>query len=286
MSGVRTIIDAHQHYWKLDRGDYGWLTPEAGPTLYRDYDPQDLKPELERAGVRRTIVVQAAQTHAETAYMLELAENDDTIAGVVGWLNFKDPQWRDVLATFRGHPKFVGVRVMIQEMADPAEVLEARSVEALRELASLGLPVDLLIVSGQLPETVELLRRVPGLHAVIDHIGKPRIGEGIFEPWASQMKAIAEENPAVYCKLSGMLTEADHASWTREQFVAYVRHVVSCFGTDRVMFGSDWPVCLLAGSYADVLDVLASALPEGLSEQQLAAIYGSNAATFYKLSTD
>ena len=242
-----------------------------------------MEPELARAGIRQSIVVQAAQTHAETAYMLELAERTESIAGVVGWSSFQDPNWRDVLKIFRAHPKFLGVRVMLQEMRDAAEVLEPNSLEALRHLAEIGLPVDLLMQSSQLPETIALLKQVPNLHAVIDHIGKPRIGEDRFEPWASQMREIAANHPGVYCKLSGMLTEADHEAWKPEQFTAYVRHVVACFGIGRVMFGSDWPVCLLAGSYADVREVLRAALPEELTEAQLAAVYGDNAAAFYKL---
>ncbi|QHW33922.1 amidohydrolase family protein [Paenibacillus rhizovicinus] len=279
-------IDSHQHYWKLDRGDYGWLTPEAGPILYRDYAPGDLEPELERAGFQRTIVVQAAQTHAETDYMLELADHSESIAGVVGWLDFQAPDWRSALERFHANPKFVGIRVMIQEMEDASEVLQPYSVEALQVLADIGLPVDLVMRAHQLPETIELLKRVPGLRAVIDHIGKPQIAQGIFEPWASQIKELADSNPGLYCKLSGLLTEADHQSWQPEQFTAYVRHVVECFGIERVMFGSDWPVCLLAGSYEDVRSVLRAALPEALTEQQLAAVYGDNAAAFYKLPAE
>ncbi|AZN42442.1 amidohydrolase family protein [Paenibacillus albus] len=277
-------IDAHQHYWKLDRGDYGWLTPEAGPVLYRDYGPADLEPELERAGVSRTIIVQAATTHAETDYMLQLAEQSESVAGVVGWLDFADPKWRQALESFSSHPKFVGIRVMIQDMEDAREVLQPHYVEALQELAAIQLPVDLVLKSHQLPVVIQLLKQVPGLHTVIDHIAKPRIGEGVFEPWASQMKELTETFPGVYCKLSGMITEANHQEWEPEQFVSYVRHIVDVFGTKRVMFGSDWPVCLLAGSYGDVCDVLASALPSTLEAEELEAIYGGNAAAFYKLT--
>ncbi|SDX15656.1 amidohydrolase [Paenibacillus sp. CF384] len=277
-------IDAHQHYWKLDRGDYGWLTPAAGPILFRDYGPADLEPELETAGVTRTIVVQAAATHEETAYMLSLSDHADSIAGVVGWLDFQDPNWRSVLDGFREHPKFVGIRVMIQDMSDPFEALNPQSLEALRYLAEIKLPVDLLIVSHQLPATLALLKQVPDLHAVIDHIGKPQIREGILEPWASQMSEIAAQYPGIYCKLSGMITEAAHDDWKPEQFTSYVSHIVEVFGTERIMFGSDWPVCLLAGSYQDVCDVLDEALPTKLSDDQREALYGGNAAAFYKLS--
>nr|WP_206098495.1 amidohydrolase family protein [Paenibacillus montanisoli] len=277
-------IDAHQHYWKLDRGDYGWLTPKAGPVLYRDYAPEDLEPALAQAGVARTIVVQAAATHEETAYMLQLSDTTESIAGVVGWLDVHDPNWRSVLEGFRKHPKFAGIRIMIQDMQDPYESHHPNSLEALRYLAEIMLPVDLLITSGQLPATIELLRQVPGLHAVIDHIGKPQIREGIFEPWASLISEIAKSHPGVYCKLSGMLTEAAHDDWKPEQFTAYVRHIVEAFGTERIMFGSDWPVCLLAGSYQDVCDVLEAALPSSLSEREREALYGGNAASFYKLA--
>ncbi|WP_308635030.1 amidohydrolase family protein [Paenibacillus silvisoli] len=274
-------IDAHQHYWKLDRGDYGWLTPQAGPVLYRDYAPEDLAPALAQAGVARTIVVQAAATHEETAYMLQLSDANDSIAGVVGWLDFHDPNWRGVLESFRSHPKFVGIRIMIQDMSDPYESHHPNSLEALRYLAEIKLPVDILINSKQLPATIELLRQVPGLHAVIDHIGKPAIREGVFEPWAGQMSEIAATYPGIYCKLSGMLTEAAHDDWQPEQFTAYVRHIVEAFGTDRILFGSDWPVCLLAGSYQDVCDVLEAALPPTLTEREREALYGGNAAAFY-----
>jgi L-fuconolactonase len=275
-------IDAHQHYWKLDRGDYGWISSEM-TALYRDYLPPDLGPELSRNGIGRTILVQAAATHAETDFMLELADKHDSIAGVVGWLDFDDPAWQAAYERFKAHPKFAGIRVMIQEMKDPREALRPHVIEALRRFAAEGLPVDLLAVSHQLPAVIELLDLVPGLHAVIDHICKPQIAAAVFEPWAGQMKEIAERHPGVYCKLSGMVTEADHRQWKPEHFTPYVRHIVNAFGPGRLMFGSDWPVCLLAASYSQVLDVLRGALPDSLTEEELEAIYGGNAAKFYRV---
>lgn len=276
-------IDAHQHYWKLDRGDYGWLTPEGTPAIYRDFLPSDLEPELKRCGIDRTILVQAAATHAETTFMLQLSEKYESIAGVVGWLDLDDPEWPSVFETFRSYPKFVGFRLMIQEMKDAHDALRPHVIDALRQMAANDVPVDLLAVSHQLPVVVELLAQVPGLRAVIDHLCKPQIAAGVFEPWASQMREIAL-HPKVYCKLSGMVTEADHHAWKQEHFTAYVRHIVEIFGTDRVMYGSDWPVCLLAASYTQVHGLLGEVLPDSLTEAELEAIYGGNAAAFYKLN--
>jgi len=274
-------IDAHQHYWKLDRGDYGWLTPDAG-ILYRDYQPDDLLPHLRQHRLDGTILVQAAATHEETDYMLSLSESADTILGVVGWLDLHDPAYREHYERFSRHPKFVGFRVMIQDMPDANEVLEPDVVEALTYFAGKDVPVDLLVVSHQLDVVVELLERVPGLRGVIDHIAKPRIADGVLEPWTSQMSAIAK-HPNIYCKLSGMVTEADHASWKPQDFTAYIRPILELFGSDRVLFGSDWPVCLLAADYDQVVNVLEQALPESFSEQERTQLFGLNAKRFYKL---
>ncbi|MFK7696078.1 amidohydrolase family protein [Paenibacillus sp. HJGM_3] len=274
-------IDAHQHYWKLDRDDYGWLTP-AMPVLYRDYLPEHLRPHLEKHRIDATIVVQAAQTLEETDYLLDLAEQSHTIAGVVGWLDLFDPAYREQYERFAKHPKFVGFRVMIQEMPDARAVLEPAFVEALRYFADRDVPVDLLVVSHQLEPVVELLDRVPGLRGVIDHIAKPRIADGSLEPWKSQMESIAR-HPNMYCKLSGMVTEADHANWHVEEFTAYIEHAVRIFGYDRIMFGSDWPVCLLAGSYDQVIGLLPQCMPELTQEPVQAKLFGLNAKEFYKL---
>lgn len=276
-------IDSHQHFWRLDRGDYGWISPEM-TAIYRDFLPQDLEAHLDANGFDKSIVVQAAPTLGDTEFMLELADRSDRIAGVVGWIDLAGADYRQQLETFRRYPKFVGFRVMIQEMERAEDVLEPAFVEALRYAAAEDVPVDLLLRSGQLPPVLQLLERVPGLRGVIDHLAKPDIAGGQWEPWSSQMvQAASHKN--IYCKLSGMVTEADARSWKPEQFVRYVRHIVQAFGPDRVMFGSDWPVCLLAASYDQVVDVLAQALPGELSEADKANIYGGNALRFYKLES-
>lgn len=274
-------IDAHQHYWKIDRGDYGWIAPEL-PVLYRDFLPADMAPLLHAHRMDGSIAVQAAPTLEETDYLLSLADQSDSILGVVGWLDLFDPGHRSHYDRFRRHPKFVGFRIMIQEMTDVSRILEPAFVEALRGYAREDVPVDLLLRSDQLEPTVRLLKSVPGLRAVIDHIAKPRIKDGELEPWLSFMKEIAKL-PNIRCKLSGMVTEADPRHWRPEHFTAYIRHALSLFGPDRVMFGSDWPVCLLAAEYDQVMDVLLHALPDGMGPEDQAKLFGGNAKAFYKL---
>jgi L-fuconolactonase len=274
-------IDAHQHFWQLRRGDYGWISPDM-KAIYRDFGPADLSEHLQKNGIHKSIVVQAAPTLKDTEFMLELAEGDESIAGVVGWLDLRSPDYREQYQAFKKHPSFVGIRVMIQEMEDADEVLQPAFVDALRFFAEEGLPVDLLMRSQQLPSVLKLLKVVPNLHAVIDHIAKPQIIEGQWEPWAAQMEEIASY-PNIYCKLSGMVTEADHENWKAEQITPYIRHIVRIFGTGRVMFGSDWPVCLLAASYDEVVQILEQGLTEAINEQEKEALFGGNAVKFYRL---
>ncbi len=274
-------IDAHQHYWQIDRGDYGWITPSL-PIIYRDLLPRDLAPHRIKHELDGSIVVQAAPTYDETDYLLSLADESPSILGVVGWLDLFDQDHRSHYNRFKRNPKFVGFRIMIQDMRDPYRILEPAFVKALRGYVEEGVPIDLLLLSDQLEPTIQLLKLVPNIHAVIDHMAKPRIRAGEVEPWLSFMQEVASF-PNMYCKLSGMVTEADHGSWKPENFTLYIRHILNLFGTERVMFGSDWPVCLLAGSYDQVVEVLTRALPENWSETQLRGLFGENAMDFYHL---
>lgn len=274
-------IDAHQHYWIMSRDDYGWITPEL-PVLYQDYLPKDLTPHLNKHQLDGSIVVQAAPTIEETEYILSLAVMTPSILGVVGWLDLNDPQHWTQYELYRQHPKFVGFRIMIQDMADASSLLKPPFVKALRSYAEEDVPVDLLLVSHQLETLTKLLDEVPNLRGVIDHIAKPAIAEGIQEPWLSYMKEIAK-HPNIYCKLSGMVTEADHLSWKPEHLTEYIRSVLELFGSERVMFGSDWPVCLLAASYDQVVDVLEQAIPSSWGEIERTRLFGTNAKEFYKL---
>lgn len=275
------IIDAHQHFWQVARGDYHWMSPDVG-VLYRDYMPEDLRPVLHRAGVGRTVLVQAAETEAETAFLLDLAERTDFVAGVVGWLDFDDAGLPGKLEQLLRRPKFVGLRPMLQDTADDAYILRPRVLDNLRHVASLGLPFDILSFPRHLPHVLKALDRVPDLRAVVDHISKPPIAAGGLDGWAEDMARLAAR-PNLWCKLSGMVTEADHKAWGPEDLRPFVQHVFDLFGPDRVMFGSDWPVCLRAASYAEVLNALRTLLDPQLDAAAMAKVYGDNAGAFYRL---
>ena len=272
-------IDAHQHYWKLSRGDYGWLTPDMG-VLYRDYLPADLEPILERHKIDRTVLVQAAPTVAETDFMLSLAAKHDSIGGVVGWLDMADRDFPRLFEQYRQEPAFVGIRPMLHDLSDDAWVTQPRVLENLRLLAAHDFPFDFLVRPPHLPHVLSVLERVPNLRAVIDHIAKPLIKDQIFEPWEAHISEIAQHEN-VYCKLSGMVTEADHANWTPADLKPYVDHTVECFGLERVMFGSDWPVSLLAARYDAVIGALEEILGPSLDEASMANVFGGNAGRFY-----
>lgn len=277
----RMRIDAHQHYWKIKRGDYGWITPEL-PVLYRDFMPADLEPLLQAHQLDGSIIVQAAPTAEETDFILSIADNAPSVLGVVGWLDLFDPDHYQVYTRFRQNPKFKGFRIMIQDMPDAYRILEPGFVEALRQYAEEDVPVDLLLAANQIDAVLKLLERVPDLRGVIDHIAKPPVRNKEIEIWTQYMRALAK-HPQIYCKLSGMVTEGEHDRWSKEDFVPYIRTVIDLFGPDRVMFGSDWPVCLLAADYAEVVDLLAGSLPEAWGDAERERLFGGNAKDFYKL---
>lgn len=276
------VVDAHHHFWRVSRGDYHWMQPGMGEPLLCDYLPADLAPLLRKAGVDRTVVVQAAQTQAETEFLLDLAGQTDFVAGVVGWLDMEDERFEAKLDALLVHPKFVGLRPMLQDLDDDAYILRPRVLDSLRAIAERDLAFDFLTFPRHLSHVAAALMAVPGLRAVIDHISKPPIASGAFDDWAHAIARVAEFGN-VSCKLSGMITEADHACWKPADLQPYVEHVLDIFGPDRLLFGSDWPVCLLAGSYAEALNALRTLLDPLLSGPQQAAIYGGNAIRFYGL---
>lgn len=277
------VIDAHHHLWRVARGDYGWMSPEMGEPLYRDYLPADLAPLLRKAGIDRTVLVQAAPTEAETDFLLELAAETDFVAGVVGWLDMEDARFETKLDALIERPKFVGLRPMLQDLEDDAYILRPRVLANLKVMAERGVAFDFLTQPRHLPHVATALEAVPGLNAVVDHISKPDIAGRSFNGWAADIARVAAF-PNVFCKLSGMITEARHDSWRPGDLRPYVEHVLAVFGADRLMFGSDWPVCLLAGSYAEALNALRTVLDGSLSADQRAAIYGRNAVRFYRLA--
>lgn len=273
-------IDAHQHFWNISRGDYGWIT-ENIPTLYRDFGPEDLTSHLSTYEIEKTVLVQAAPTIEETKFLLSLSENEEIIAGVVGWLDLENEHYQDQLAMFMEHPKFLGVRIMIQDMEDETILLDPTYFNAMKHLADIDIPVDLLVTHKQLDTVVKLLNSIPHLRGVIDHIGKPDIKNGQLDPWRENIRAISKQ-PKIYCKISGMVTEAN-SQWTSSNFEPYIYHVYHCFGSDRIMFGSDWPVCLLAGSYDEVVKVVKENLYNTMNSTEQERFFGENARRFYKL---
>lgn len=275
-------IDSHQHYWKADRGDYHWMSP-AVPILYRDYLPSDLWPSLLRHGIEKTIVVQAAQTAAETDFLLHLAATNHSIAGVIGWLDLEGPNFIEQIEQYRRHPKFLGLRPMLQDLPDDRWILRPRVLSALDYVAEADVAFEFLTYPRHLPFVLEALQAVPRLRAVIDHISKPEIRAGRLEPWKGWISQVARSSN-VFCKLSGMITEADHQHWSVAGLRLYVEHVIDCFGTDRVMFGSDWPVCLQAGSYDQVIGALEEILSSRHREELERKVFGDNAVFFYKLN--
>ena len=292
-------IDSHQHYWDVSNVfpaddlpwvlgtlSYGWK--EAGlDSLNRNFLPLHLEPQMQALGVQYTVLANALHSRAETRWMLGVAESHQSVAGVIGWVNLAQPAElvRADLASIH-HPKLVAVRHILQFEPDQAWILRPEVVAGLQTVASLGLAYDLLVNPAQLNVVPRLSDLVPDLRMVIDHAAKPNIKTRELEPWASGIRAAAQ-NKQVFCKLSGMITEADLQTWTRQDLLPFLEVALDAFGPERLMFGSDWPVCTLAGSYRDAysalsenLDELFGQVPGPVSE----AIFQDNASRFYKLS--
>lgn len=239
-------IDAHQHFWRRDRGDYDWLTPALAP-IYRDYQPADLAPQLADAGITHTILVQAAATVAETRYLLDLARQHSFIAGVVGWVDFESADAPATLGELAHDPKLVGLRPMIQDIPDTEWMLRESLEPAFEAMIDHDLVFDALVKPPHLPALRELAGRYPDLRMVLDHGGKPAIADGDVAGWKDDVAALARDTTMV-CKLSGLVTEAGSADPAR--LADCVQHLLQCFGPARLLWGSDWPVCELVCSYS------------------------------------
>lgn len=272
-------IDAHQHYWQPARGDYGWM-PKDHPILDKPYGPGDLVPMLERHGISHTVLVQAAPTVHETEYMLGIADATSSVAGVVGWVDFEKPGDLDHLRRLAHHPKFKGVRPMIQDIPDDDWMLRDDVQWGYKALTELDLTFDALGFPRHLDNFLTLLTRYPDMRTVIDHCMKPQIRDNAFDDWAAGMTRLARETGA-YCKFSGIVTEAADG-WTTEDLKPYADHVLNAFGPDRVMWGSDWPVCQLQASY-DRWREVTEALTDHLNADEKARVFGGTAIEFYRL---
>jgi L-fuconolactonase len=271
------VIDAHQHFWRLDRGDYAWMTPDLGPLL-RDYGPGDLSPFLDRHGIDQSILVQAAASEDETLFLLDIAGTAPFVAGVVGWTEFSAQDAPVRIARLAENRLLVGLRPMVQDIADDDWLVRPDLAPAFRALVRNGLVYDALVRPRHLSRLLVVLDRHPDLAVVVDHGAKPFIRERRLDPWRADMAAIAA-HPNALCKLSGFPGEAG-ADWTVEDLRPYADHLLEVFGPARLLWGSDWPVVNRAGGY-DRWREATRALLAGLSEGEQGAILGGTAARTY-----
>jgi L-fuconolactonase len=278
-----SIVDSHQHFWQVGRFDYPWMSSGVA-TLYQDYLPERLEPLLKEQGVAQSVVVQASNSIEETRWMLSLADEYPFIAGVVGWLDLMSADVGQQLEELTAHRKFKGVRHLVESEPDDNWLIQQSVLRGLNTLSHHGVSYDLLVHTRHLRYVKTVAERCPELRLIIDHMAKPPIAKGEIKEWARALKEVATyEN--VSCKLSGLVTEADHASWRTEDLRPYVESALELFGVRRLMFGSDWPICLLAASYGEVLESFQS-LTSGLSEEERALIFAENAKDVYRLQDE
>jgi L-fuconolactonase len=274
-------IDAHQHFWIYDPHEYGWID-DSMAALRRDFLPADLKPELVRNSFEGAVAVQARQTLEETRWLLDLAASAPYIQGVVGWVDLRAPQVRTQLGAFARNPKLVGIRHIVQSEPDDRFLLQPDFLRGISMLGEFDLAYDILIYPMHLPVAAEFVRRFPGQRFVLDHLAKPPVKSGEVRSWARGIWELAS-SPNVLCKLSGLVTEADWRHWKAEHFTPYLDTAFECFGPERLMMGSDWPVCTVAASYGQAVDVVKNYLDRYPGEVR-EAVLGGNAARFWRLA--
>jgi L-fuconolactonase len=275
-------IDSHQHFWRYDAARDAWIT-DSMAILKRDFVPEHLAAELTVNGIDASIAVQADQSENETTFLLGLAENHKRIVGVVGWVDFLSPRVAERLEYFSHFSKLRGFRHIAQSEPDDRFLAREHFVKGVEQLRAFGFTYDILIYPRQLPAAIELVTQLADQRFVIDHLAKPEIKSGKTSPWAAQMKEIAQ-NKNVFCKISGLVTEADWWHWKADDFKPYLDVASSAFGVDRLMFGSDWPVCLLAATYRQVKQLIENYVKD-FSQSDQDKIFGGNAAHFYGVKT-
>jgi L-fuconolactonase len=276
------MIDAHHHLWKYSPAEYGWITPQM-PAIRRDFLPAQLEELMHHFGIEGTVAVQARQTLEETSWLLSLAEKHPLIRGVVGWVPLTEGAGvKRHLERFAGNHGLRGVRHVIHDEADPRYILRDDFNAGVRALREFGLRYDILIFERHLPAAIEFVDRHPNQVFILDHVAKPRIKERIISPWDRNMRELAKRQN-VYCKLSGMATEADLERWTPEDLQPYIDVALAAFGPRRLMYGSDWPVLLLAGDYARWFGTVSNAISK-LSKAEQERIMGGTAAEAYGIT--
>ncbi|WP_297796229.1 amidohydrolase family protein [uncultured Eudoraea sp.] len=274
------VIDSHQHFWKYDPVTYSWID-DSMAVLQKDFLPSDLAPILEKNHVEGCVAVQADQSERETGFLLQLAGENKFIKGVVGWVDLRAEDIHKRLAHFSRDKKLKGIRHIVQEEPDPEFMLRKDFQNGIRHLAQFGLTYDILVYPNQLAAAVLLTRAFPEQKFVLDHIAKPRISEGLDNQWMHHIKELAL-NPNVSCKISGMVTETSNFKWQQQDFTPFMEVVLDAFGWQRLMYGSDWPVCLLGANYKEVFTIVKDYISK-LSDNERAGIMGLNAKEFYAL---
>jgi L-fuconolactonase len=273
-------IDSHQHFWRYDPREYAWISDEMA-TLQRDFLPKDLEPALASVGFHGAVAVQARQSLEETRWLLELASQHKFIQAVVGWVDLRSPDLPSQLERLAQHPKLAGVRHVVQDEADDEFMLRPEFRRGIARLRDFNLTYDLLLYPRHLSIAIKLVEAFQDQPFVLDHIAKPRIADGLLSPWSEGIRALGSF-PNVYCKLSGMLTEARWRQWQPDDFRPYLDAVFEAFGIDRLMIGSDWPVCLLSGEYGQAMHIVIDYLRHLPAEGQ-AGVLGENCARFYSI---
>lgn len=281
------VIDAHHHFWTPGRYDHYWMAPPELDPIRRPFSPADLELLLKKSGVDFTVLVQTVPSAEETREFMAIAAETPFVAGVVGWVDLSDPSVAETLADLQGQGQpdaalLVGIRHMVHDEDDPTWLLRADVQRGLAAVRDAGLAYDLLVRPRELPAALQTARALPDMRLVIDHIAKPPIASGKIDEWAALMEPF-RNLPHVSCKVSGMVTEADWTTWTPDDLRPYIAKAIDIFGLDRLMYGSDWPVSLLAAEYGDVKRALEEALPP-LSSDERAKVFGGNAIDFYGLN--
>lgn len=274
------VIDSHQHFWKYSPPRHAWITEEMS-TIKKDFLPEDLKRVYHTNNVTGCVAVQSEQSEEETEFLLQLASQHDFIKGVVGWVDLRGDNLVSRLEHFSQYEKLKGFRHIVQDEADPDFLLTPGFQEGLRQLEKREFTYDILIYPQQFPAAIQTVKNFPGLRFVLDHLAKPRIKNQEIEDWAEKIRTLTLE-PNVFCKVSGMVTEADWTSWRQEDFKPYLDVIFESFGIDRLMFGSDWPVCLLAGSFSSVLNIVKN-YTDGFSAEDQEKLFYGNVKRFYRL---
>lgn len=273
-------IDSHQHFWKYDKKKHSWITDEMS-VIRKDFSPIDFEPHLKAHELDGTVAVQVDEIESETEFLLSLSEKYDYIKGVVGWIDLRDPQAEKRMHSFSKRKKLVGFRAIMQGTHDREYFLHQQFINNVNKLSQFDWTYDLLVYHDQMPSLIDFVGQLNETRLILDHIGKPDIRGGERKKWEKSLRTIAG-HPGIYCKLSGMITEADYKNWTYDQLKPYMDLVFEAFGPDRICYGSDWPVCLVAGTYAQTMGVVERYL-ENFDPEIKNKIFGLNAVNFYKL---